>query len=506
MKVSRGVTASGTTVVLPVFKGKKSLPFPGAQLEDGGAAGGFTATVKRLLKSGAFAGDKGEGVPIFPPQAGKVGAVWLWGLGDREKFTAATLWRETATLARRLAKSRHRRVAMAVDSEALSSLVDTWGADVVGAELAAGWRYGGYTFDDYKTERPSKPTPEVALLTGRIGAPAARRLQDAARRGVSLGDAVNFSRDLSNTPANDLHPEALAAAARRVGRSHRLAVKVLGPAELKRLKMGCILGVAQGSRRPPRLIEMRYQPRRKARKTVVLVGKAITFDSGGICIKPAKGMEEMKFDMCGGATVIGALRAIADLAPATTRVVGLIPASENLTGAAAMRPGDILKSASGKTVEVINTDAEGRLVLADALHYAKRFRPDAVLDFATLTGAIVVALGSQITGVMSNSDDLAAQVLAAGDASGDRVWRMPLDEEFMETTRSQVADLRNSCGRDAGALTAGAFLAHFVDDMPWCHLDIAGTAWSDRDQSHAAAGATGVGVRLAVDLVRRLGR
>jgi leucyl aminopeptidase len=233
------------------------------------------------------------------------------------------------------------------------------------------------------------------------------------------------------------------------------------------------------------------------------VGKAITFDSGGLSIKPAKGMEEMKFDMAGGAAVLGAMKAIAVLKP-PVRVIGIVPSTENVIGGSAMRPGDILRSASGKTIEVINTDAEGRLILADALHYALRFQPDYVIDFATLTGACLVALGTQVSGMVTNDKDLGRAVFDAGERSGERVWELPLYEEFIEATKSQVADLRNSAGRNGGAITAAAFLSHFVGKTRWCHLDIAGTAWVERDTGPFAAGATGVGVRLIVELVRGL--
>jgi leucyl aminopeptidase len=289
-----------------------------------------------------------------------------------------------------------------------------------------------------------------------------------------------------------------------MARARDLTVRILEQRELKRLGMGGILGVGQGSDRPPRLIVVRYRPRRRPRKIVVLVGKSITFDSGGLSIKPAKGMEEMKYDMSGGAAVLGALQAFSRLKP-PVEVIGILPASENVIGGSALRPGDILRSASGKTIEIINTDAEGRLVLADALHYAQRFKPDFLIDLATLTGACLVALGTQVSGMVTNDKELSRKVFEAGERAGERVWELPLYDEFIEATKSQIADLKNSAGRNAGAITAAAFLSHFVGKTKWCHLDIAGTAWSDRESGHLAPGATGMGVRLMVEFVTALG-
>ncbi|HEU5311419.1 MAG TPA: M17 family metallopeptidase, partial [Candidatus Eisenbacteria bacterium] len=290
--------------------------------------------------------------------------------------------------------------------------------------------------------------------------------------------------------------------ARTVARAGGLRSTILGKRELARERMGAILGVSQGSDRPPCLIVLEYRPGgwRPSKGTVVLVGKAVTFDSGGLSIKPANRMEEMKYDMSGGAAVLGAMQAISILG-AKRRVVGIIPATENVISGSAMRPGDIIRSAAGKTIEVINTDAEGRLILADALHYAKRYEPEYVLDFATLTGACRVALGNQVSGMVTNDRLLGKAVFEAGERCGERVWELPLYDEFVEATRSQVADIKNSTGRNAGAITAAAFLSHFVAGLRWCHLDIAGTAWAEKDSGLFTAGATGVGVRLAVEVV-----
>jgi leucyl aminopeptidase len=365
-----------------------------------------------------------------------------------------------------------------------------------------------YRYLAYKTGDASSGKNSRLQVIGRRTPARARALKAGVSRGHALGEAVNFARDLGNAPANEIFPDALARRARTMvreagGRGSGLTIQVLGEPELTKLKMGALLGVGQGSSRASRMIVVRYRPKTAAKKTIALVGKAITFDSGGLSIKPAKGMEEMKFDMCGGAAVLGAVQAIARLKP-RMNVVAAVPAAENMINGSAVRPGDIVRSASGKTIEVLNTDAEGRLVLADALHYVQRFKPDYTLDFATLTGACVVALGTTVSGLMGNDPALARSIFEAGERSGDRVWELPLYQEYIDSMKSQVADLRNSGGRWGGAISAGGFLSNFVGDMKWCHLDIAGTAWTERDAGYFGLGGTGVGVRLMLELIRAL--
>jgi leucyl aminopeptidase len=335
-----------------------------------------------------------------------------------------------------------------------------------------------------------------------------RAARAAARTGVILAESQNVARQLSNEPANALPPAALAAAAQRVAREAGLRVRVLDVAEMKRRKMGGILAVGGGSANPPRLIVLEHgRAAGKARggrrrDTICLVGKGITFDSGGISIKPSASMEEMKHDMSGAAAVVGALRACA-LLGVPQHVVGVIGAAENLPSATAYRPGDIVTTMSGKTIEVLNTDAEGRVVLADALHFARsEFEPASMIDLATLTGACVVALGKWATGLFGNDEKLCERVRRAGEATGERAWPMPLWDEHKKHVRSQIATVKNSGGRDAGASTAAGFLAAFVGDTPWVHLDIAGTAWVTKAGPYQPLGATGVGVRLLLELLR----
>jgi leucyl aminopeptidase len=315
-------------------------------------------------------------------------------------------------------------------------------------------------------------------------------------KGAALVKGIGFAREWANRPANHATPTLLAGAARSLGKLPRIKVDVLGPKEVAKLGMGAFMAVAQGTAEPLRFIVLRYEGAARAAAPVVLVGKGITFDSGGISIKPAAEMDEMKFDMCGAASVLGAFRALAELQPALN-VVGLIPSCENMLGGRAVKPGDVVTSMSGQTIEILNTDAEGRLVLCDALTYAARFKPKAVVDIATLTGACVIALGGVRSALFSTDEALARSLGEAGDSSLDLCWRMPLDEEYAEGLKTNFADVANIAGRQAGSVTAAKFLQRFASGFPWAHLDIAGTAW----KGGAAKGATGRPVALLLDFL-----
>ncbi|MCA9509826.1 MAG: leucyl aminopeptidase, partial [Myxococcales bacterium] len=364
--------------------------------------------------------------------------------------------------------------------------------------LAEGVLLGCYRFDHYKEKRDDAPPAAVTLvIDGATDAAAARRGADA---GVAIATAQNLARDLSNEPPNELTPARLATAARATAREVGLRCRVLEPAQMKKLGMGAILAVGQGSANPPRMIVLEHVPKRRASRapTLCIVGKGITFDTGGISIKPSAAMHEMKHDMSGAAAVVGALRAAAVL-ELPLHVVGVIGAAENMPSGTAYRPGDVVRAMSGKTIEILNTDAEGRVVLADALHYAiSEFEPDAVVDLATLTGACVVALGPWATGVFTRDDALAREIVDAGAACGETMWRMPLFPEHARAMKSSVADLKNAGSRDAGASTAAGFLQAFAGDRSWAHLDIAGTAWGDKSAGWDVPGASGVGVRTLV--------
>jgi len=351
--------------------------------------------------------------------------------------------------------------------------------------------------------RHTKPSANAASKLRRVTLACSAAEQVAASQGLALGEAVAegvaLARECANRPGNHCTPSDLAAQARRLGKAHGLDVKVLERKDVEKLGMGCFLAVAQGSRQAPKFIVLQYRGAPKSAAPLVLVGKGITFDTGGISIKPAAEMDEMKFDMGGAASVLGTFRAVAQLQP-KLNLVGLIPACENMPGGAAVKPGDVVTSLSGQTVEILNTDAEGRLILCDALTYAERFKPAAVIDIATLTGACVVALGHHRSGLFSPDDALAAELDRAGQESLDPCWRMPLDDEYDEGLKSNFADMGNVGPRAGGAITAAMFLKRYAGKYPWAHLDIAGSAW----KSGAAKGATGRPVPLLTQFL--LGR
>ncbi len=326
-----------------------------------------------------------------------------------------------------------------------------------------------------------------------VGVPGVAEVRAAFDAGVALVAGVEFAREWGNRPANHATPTLVADAAKTLAKLPRIQCKVHGPAEVARLGMGAFLAVARGSEEPLRFIELRYNGAARDQAPVVLVGKGITFDTGGISIKPAAEMDEMKFDMCGAASVLGTFRALGEMQP-TINVVGLIPACENMPDGRAVKPGDVVTSMSGQTIEILNTDAEGRLVLCDALTYAARFKPAAVVDIATLTGACVIALGGVRSGLFANDDALAAALQEAGESAQDLCWRMPLDDDYADGLKSNFADMGNVAGRAGGSITAAKFLQKYVGDIPWAHLDIAGTAW----KGGAAKGSTGRPVGLLV--------
>jgi leucyl aminopeptidase len=454
--------------------------------------------IRAALASGDFEGKAGQTLLLYPDRRVRAKRILLIGMGEAAKLDRDGL-RQAAGRAVREAKSRRAgHVALAApegstDPASLQALAE-------GAVLA-GYRFGDYRRND---ENGAREVASVALLLPR-GA-ALRPAREAAQVGVVVAESQNLARRLSDLPANALPPSELAAQVRRLGRELGLRVRVLDVPAMQRLGMGGILAVGGGSSHPPRMISLEYRPKTKTRgevrKPVCLVGKGITFDSGGISIKPSAGMDEMKHDMSGAAAVIGALRAAA-LLELPTPVVGVIGAAENMPSATAYRPGDVVTAMSGKTIEVLNTDAEGRVVLADALHYARTtWEPAAIIDLATLTGAMVVALGSWATGLFGSHTKLVDLVRAAGDATSERAWPMPLLEAHKEEIRSEIADIKNTGGRPAGSSTAAAFLWQFVGDTPWVHLDIAGTAWTSKAGPIQRKGATGVGVRLLVELLR----
>lgn len=506
IKVSVGAPREAKVDVLavPVFKidGKqKQLPSSLASLDK--SSGGALSVV---VGQGDFRGNKGESQIVYPAKPGNAKRILLLGMGERQKLDTEALRELGGRCLSGAQAKKAKKVALLAPSVKGVSVGDACQALAEGAVL------GGYRFDSYLTKdgkkKTRKPDPSLSLLYTRLTEPAQARA--GARRGVTLGESQNLARDLSNAPGNAMSPAELAKATLKMSREVGLRTRVMEVPELKRRKMGGILAVGQGSSNPPRLVIIDHNPRQasrsgkktKAKQPVLcLIGKGITFDSGGISIKPTANMHEMKHDMSGAATIVGAMRAI-KLLGIPHRVIGIIAAAENLPSATAYRPGDIIKMHSGKTVEILNTDAEGRLVLADALAYAKEnYSPVAMIDLATLTGACMVALGGWATGLMGTNQDLIDQVQKAGKRTGECAWPLPLFEEHKRAMRGTVSDLVNAAGRQAGMSTAAGFLAAFVGDTPWVHLDIAGTAWNSKASAYHGRGATGVGVRLLLDFL-----
>jgi leucyl aminopeptidase len=379
-----------------------------------------------------------------------------------------------------------------------------WYADAATpAELervAVGLELGAWEYTDLKTPPPAdevrSPLTEATILVDDTAGGDA-----AIAAAVAVGAGYDLARRLGMMPGNVCTPDYLADVALDIARRLSLEVAILGRRELEALRMGAFLAVAQGSRQDPKLIALEYRGTTSTVKPIALVGKGLCFDSGGISIKPASGMEFMKFDMCGAAGVLGAMEAIARL-KLPVNVVGIVGATTNMPSGSAMKPGDVVQAASGKFIEVINTDAEGRLVLADLLHYVRRYEPAAIVDAATLTGACVVALGHAATGVFGNDEALVAEVLAAGERATERGWQLPVWDDYKESIKSDVADIKNTGGRPAGAITAAKFLQDFVDSTPWVHLDIAGTAYSETDLVAIPKGPTGVPVGMFVEFAR----
>ncbi len=452
--------------------------------------------ISELITSGDFRGKLGETTVLYSRGAMPAPRVILVGLGDAAKFDLERARRASAAAARQAVRLNVRRLATIVHGAGVGGLEpqEVAQATVEGTTLAT------YQFRELKSEEEEDDI--ISELTDLIIVEAGADRVDAIRRGAEIGRtvsrAVKLARDLGNRPGNIATPTYLARVAQDIADEAGLHCEILDEDRMREVGMGALLGVAQGSQEPARFIILEHNAGRDDLDTVVLVGKGLTFDTGGISIKPSKGMEEMKFDMMGGAAVLAAMQAVGEL-DLSLHVVGLVPTTENMPGGAADKPGDVLRAMNGKTIEVINTDAEGRLILADGLSYAQRYRPDAIVDLATLTGACMIALGRYATGLFTNNEELAGRMKAAAEASGDRVWPLPLYDEHKEEVKSDVADVKNvGKNRYGGASIGAAFLSHFVGDYPWVHLDIAPTAWTDEAKDYTPKGATGAGVRLLI--------
>jgi leucyl aminopeptidase len=484
-------------LAVKVFEGEEPLVGPVSKLDE--RLGGRISDVRRR---GDFRGRDGESLLLYAG-SGELAAerVLLVGVGKVEELTTEKVRRAAGTAVKEAARLRVRRMASLLHhAELPSDRLDP--ADAARA-VAEGLVLGAYRFTEMKTrtetDEPSVEIEEIVMLE-KVDHKA-RAMEEGSRVGVITARAENLARTLGNLPGNVATPTYLATTAERIARDHGLHCTILGREELRAEGMKAVLAVAQGTDEEPKLIILEHRGGAEGDPPMVLVGKGLTFDAGGLSIKPAQGMEEMKFDMCGAAAVLGAMQAIGELG-VPLNVVGVVPASENLISGAAVKPGDIIGSHLGKTIEVINTDAEGRLLLADAVSYVRRLNPAAVVDAATLTGACVIALGNHASAVMGTDESLIAELRAAGERSGERVWPLPMFDEYREQLKSEYADIKNSGGRPAGAITAGWFIREFVGDFPWAHLDIAGTAYGDGKLSYQTKGATGAPTRLLIEWVR----
>ena len=455
------------------------------------ALGGMIA---RLMKRGDFKPKPG-GVHLLYPE-GRIVAerLVLAGLGKRKDLDLNRLRQAAGKAAPHLRAAGARNIMIAADG--LGS-----GAEETAQALTEGSVLGLYRFLKYKTKEENNNKEDVQAVTiVTESAASLKAMQKGAKTGEVIAGSTMMVRDMVSSPPVDMTPAIVAAKARETAREFGLKLQVLERSRMEKLGMGALLGVASGSAQPPKFIILEYR-KGGGKPFIALVGKTITFDSGGISIKPSENMDKMKDDMSGGAAVLGALRTVAAL-KLPLNIVGLLPATENMPGGSAYKPGDVLRTLSGQTIEIINTDAEGRLILSDALAYACRYKPAVIVDIATLTGACRVALGQEAMGMLGTDDKLKQKIREAGEKTGERVWELPLWEGYYDQIKSDVADMKNAGGRDGGAITAAALLSRFVQDYPWVHLDIAATAWTEKDRPYTPKGATGIGVRLLTQFLR----
>jgi leucyl aminopeptidase len=472
-------------------KGKKDQP----QVSVDAGDGAIHDACAEVIASGEVAGKMLETTLLHKPAKLKAKRILLIGGGKAKAFSAAEL-RKIAGAAVRTLKAKGLRSFAFLAPQQNLQIEDSSAAIVEGALV------GNFDSNTYQSDRKDQTIDSLTVVAK--GDPAS--LEKALDEARIIGESQNFTRDLVNEPGNHMTPSILAERAKTMAREVGLKFEVLGGDQIQELKMGAFWGVAQGSDEPPALIILRYEPAGAPEKPVLgLVGKAVTFDTGGISIKPADGMEKMKYDMAGGAAMLGTMRAIALLQP-KIRVTALVCATENMPSGKAQKPGDIQTAMSGKTIEIINTDAEGRLVLADGLCYARQLGCTHLIDAATLTGAVVVALGYYNAGVFANDEKMYERFSQATARAGEKFWRLPLDEEYRESIRSNIADIINSGGRWGGAITAAMFLKEFAEDTPWMHLDIAGTAWMDDAKPWIAKGPSGIAVRSLIEFTRSFSR
>jgi leucyl aminopeptidase len=493
IKAANGKITSARTEAVIVYH------FEGVRHPEGETADvdrALDRAITRLIRRGNIKGKLNEATLVHCLDKLPSDRVVVTGLGKKKELTAGRLRGALAETLRLLRRNSVRTVTTVIPGVGVNKIqiADSVQAVTEGAIL------GLYTFRRHITKKEDNGG-EIEEL--RIVGGGRVLVKPAIERGTILAEAANRARDLINEPANFMTPAILAETARAIAADHGLEVEVMEKDRITELGMGGLLGVSQGSQQPPRFIVLRYKGNRSKDIDVALVGKGLTFDSGGIDIKPQEGMHEMKGDMSGGAAVMASMTAIARLKP-EINVTALVPATENMPGGGALKPGDIITAMNGKTIEVLNTDAEGRLVLADALSYAVKQGAKAIIDVATLTGACHVALGDVYSGAFTNNQPLLDKVVDTGKETGELLWQLPMDDEYREQLKSDIADIKNIGGRYGGAITAAKFLAEFVGDTPWVHLDIAGTFYTDKDKGHVVKGGTGVPVRTLVNYVMSL--
>ncbi len=475
--------------------------FEAAKKPAGGTAAvdkALDGVISQLIADGEIKGKKKELTLIHTLGKLPTPRVLVVGLGKQAEFGLDTIRDVTGTALRRLRSAGADTVATIVHGGGVAALEPQACAQAI----AEGAVMGLYRFDRLK--KPEEDQKQIASVTlVEFDGSKLAALKRGVERGLILGQAANHARDMANEPANLFTPSVMAERAQALAEDAGLKCQVLEKTEMEKMGMGAFLGVAAGSTQPPKFIILRHRGKVRAKETIGLLGKGITFDSGGISIKPSRGMEEMKGDMSGGAAVIAAMWALAKL-KAPLNVTAVVPATENMPSGSATKPGDVLSAMNGKTIEVINTDAEGRLILADAICYARQEKLSPIIDVATLTGSMQIALGPAATGFLTNNDDLADAMVKAGGACGERMWRFPLIDEYHERLKSTVADIKNTGGRDGGAISAAKFLHFFVEDTPWVHIDMAPTDNVDKDKGAWVKGATGIPTRTLVNLVLSL--
>jgi leucyl aminopeptidase len=483
---SEEITGKEEVVVLPLFKDTRTLT---------GAARGLEPFVGDYLKRRRFSGDSGETLLVGIKYRKAPSHVLLLGLGEREKLSPEKTTEDAAAASKALSGRRFKSASLLLGHLATDVQATTFlEAFVKGFALAQ------YKFS--LNQKPPRPSPLKRLNV--LAGGDRRSLTGSGRKALVIAEYTAKVRDMVNAPANTLTPTILASQARALCRDHGVDCRVIGTKEMQKEKMGAILSVAKGSREEPKLIVMHYNKPRQDLPTVCFVGKGVTFDSGGISLKPWEHMNEMKGDMAGAAVVIGAVAAAARL-ELPFQIVGVVPAVENMPGGSAFKPGDVVTAYSGQTIEVLSTDAEGRLILADAITYVrKHYDPVVTVDFATLTGSVLLALGTRIAGVMGNSQSHVDSLVAAGERAGEPVWQLPLDDYFYKSIEGDITDFKNYSGRNGSTIAAAAFLGKFAGERPWIHVDIAGTYWNESGSSYCPKGATGYGLDLTLRFLEKI--